>query len=95
MSKSTNPVLAISLLASLVAISATAHAASTITDKSYWPSAARPIVHAQTSTAHSQPRDAFASSAYRDLSASNPGSVEQRLCSTAHDFCSDYHGDNG
>jgi hypothetical protein len=29
------------------------------------------------------------------LSASNPDSVELRLCSTAHDFCSDNHGDNG
>ena len=95
MSKFTKPVLAISLLASLVAISATAHAGSTITDKSYWPSAARPIVHAQTSTAHSRPRDAFASGAYRDLSTSNPDSVELRLCGTAHDFCSDFHGDNG
>ena len=33
--------LMISLLLPLVAISATAHAASTITDKSYWPSEAR------------------------------------------------------
>ena len=33
--------LTISLLLPLVAISATAHAGSTITDKSYWPSEAR------------------------------------------------------
>jgi hypothetical protein len=54
--------LTISLLLPLVAISATAHAGSTITDKSYWPSAARPAAHSETSTAHSGPRDAFASS---------------------------------
>jgi hypothetical protein len=33
--------IAISLMSPLLAISATAHAGSTITDKSYWPSAAR------------------------------------------------------
>jgi len=54
--------LSISLLLPLVAISATAHAGSTISDKSYWPSAARPAVHGQASTAQSGPRDAFASS---------------------------------
>ena len=85
--------LTISILLPLVAISATAHAGSTVT--SYWPSAARPSVHGQTSTAQSRPRDAFASGAYRDLSTSNPDSMELRLCSTAHDFCPDYHGDNG
>lgn len=54
--------LTISILLPLVAISATAHAGSTVTDKSYWPSAARPAVHGQTNTAQSEPRDAFASS---------------------------------
>ena len=54
--------LTISLLLPLVAISATAYAGSTITDKSYWPSAARPAVQSAASTAHSGPRDAFASS---------------------------------
>jgi len=44
----TKPLLTISLLLPLVAISATAHAGSTITDKSYWPSAARQ--NAQTRT---------------------------------------------
>ena len=38
---STKHLLTISLLLPLVAISATAHAGSTITDKSYWPSEAR------------------------------------------------------
>ena len=37
----TKRLVTISLLLPLVAISATAHAASTITDKSYWPSEAR------------------------------------------------------
>lgn len=37
----TKRLFTISLLLPLVAISATAHAGSTITDKSYWPSAAR------------------------------------------------------
>jgi hypothetical protein len=44
--------LKISLLLPLVAISATAHAGSTITDKSYWPSEARQS--AQTRTVGSQ-----------------------------------------
>ena len=35
---STKHILTLSLLLPLVAISATAHAGSTITDKSYWPS---------------------------------------------------------
>ncbi len=58
----TKRLLTISLLLPLVAISATAHAGSTITDKSYWPSAARPAVHSVTSTVHGAPRDAFAAS---------------------------------
>jgi hypothetical protein len=44
--------LKISLLLPLVAISATAHAGSTITDKNYWPSEARQS--AQTRTGGSQ-----------------------------------------
>ena len=54
--------LTISLLLPLVAISATAHAGSTITDKSYWPSAARPALHSEGAMTRSGPRDAFASS---------------------------------
>jgi hypothetical protein len=54
--------LTISLLLPLVAISATAHAGSTITDKSYRPSAARPAAHSEASIAHNGPRDTFASS---------------------------------
>ncbi|MEH2566408.1 hypothetical protein V1289_006035 [Bradyrhizobium sp. AZCC 2289] len=48
----TKHLLKISLLLPLVAISATAHAGSTITDKSYWPSDARQS--AQTRTVGSQ-----------------------------------------
>jgi hypothetical protein len=44
--------LKISLLLPLMAISATAYAGSTITDKSYWPSEARQ--NAQTGTGNSQ-----------------------------------------
>jgi hypothetical protein len=41
--------IAISLISPLWAISATAHAGSTITDKSYWPSAARQSAQAPRS----------------------------------------------
>ena len=51
----------ISLLLPLAAISATAHAGSTITDKSYWPSEARQS--AQTATVGSQ-RDVNSALAY-------------------------------
>jgi len=53
--------LKISLLLPLVAMSATAHAGSTITDKSYWPSEARQS--AQTRTVGSQ-RDLNSALAY-------------------------------
>ncbi len=48
----TKHLLTISLLLPLVAMSATAHAGSTISDKSYWPSEARRS--AQTTTVGSQ-----------------------------------------
>jgi hypothetical protein len=54
--------LTISLLLPLVAISAAAHAGSTITDKSYWPSAARPTLHSEIGAVQGGPRDALASS---------------------------------
>jgi hypothetical protein len=57
----TKHLLKISLLLPLMAISATAHAGSTITDKSYWPSAARQS--AQISTVGSQ-RDLNSAFAY-------------------------------
>lgn len=52
----TNRLLTISLLLSLVAISATAHAGSTISDKSYWPSEAR-----RPAPGVAAPEDAFGS----------------------------------
>ena len=58
---STKHLLAISLLLPLVAISATAHAGSTITDKSYWPNEARQS--AQIGTVGSQ-RDFNSAFAY-------------------------------
>jgi hypothetical protein len=61
----TKRLLTFSLLLPLVAISATAHAGSTITDKSYWPSAARPAAHLTTGASQNKSRDAFASSTTR------------------------------
>ncbi len=58
---STKHILTLSLLLPLVAISATAHAGSTITDKSYWPSEARQ--GAQINTVGSQ-RDLNSAFAY-------------------------------
>jgi hypothetical protein len=57
--KFTKPLLAISLLASLVAVSATANAGATISDKRYWPSEVGPSAYHTVSTQHA-PRDAFA-----------------------------------
>jgi hypothetical protein len=51
----------ISLLLSSLALSATAQAGSTISDKSYWPSEARPTAEARTIAS---PSDANASLAY-------------------------------
>ena len=58
---STKHLLTISLLLPLVAASATAHAGSTISDKSYWPSEARQST--QITTVGSQ-RDLNAAFAY-------------------------------
>ncbi len=57
--KFTKPLLAISFLASLVAMSATANAGATISDKRYWPSEVGPGAYRTVSTQHA-PRDAFA-----------------------------------
>jgi hypothetical protein len=57
--KFTKPLLAISLLASLVAMSATANAGATISDKRYWPSEVGPSAYSAVGTQHA-PRDAFA-----------------------------------
>ena len=58
-SKFTKPVLAVSLLVSLVAMSATANASATISDKRYWPSEVGPSAYRAVST-HRTTRDAFA-----------------------------------
>ena len=55
----TKPVLAISLLASLVAMSATANAGATISDKRYWPSEVGPSAYRAVSGQHA-PRDVYA-----------------------------------
>jgi hypothetical protein len=57
--KFSKPLLAISLLASLVAMSATANAGATISDKRYWPSEVGPSAYRTVTTQHA-PRDAFA-----------------------------------
>ena len=53
----TKYLLTISLLLPLVAMSATAYAGSTISDKSYWPNEARQSVQTRT---FGSPSDAFA-----------------------------------
>ena len=50
----------ISLLLPLVAISATAHAGSTISDRSYWPNEARQSVQATTAGSRRDLNSAFA-----------------------------------
>jgi len=57
---STKHVRTISLLVPLVAISATAHAGSTITDKSYWPSEARQSAQFKTVGSQGDLNSAFA-----------------------------------
>ena len=56
----TKHLLKISLLLPLVAISATAHAGSTIKDKSYWPSEARQSAQNRTGSSQSDLNFAFA-----------------------------------
>jgi hypothetical protein len=69
--------LAISLLLPLVAISATARAGSTISDKSYWPSEARQSVQTTTVGSQRDPNSAFAydREASRLPRATNPNEV--------------------
>jgi len=57
--KFTKPVLAISLLASLGAMTATANAGATISDKRYWPSEVGPSAYRAVSAQHAT-RDAYA-----------------------------------
>jgi hypothetical protein len=56
----TKHLLKISLLLPLVAISATAHAGSTITDKSYWPNEARQSTQVRTGSWQSDLNSALA-----------------------------------
>jgi hypothetical protein len=74
--KFTKPVLAISLLASLVAMSATAHAGATISDKRYWPSEVGPGAYSAVSTQHA-PGDAFAAIGRTASPAVAPRPAEQ------------------
>ena len=57
--KFTKPVLAISLLVSLVAMSATANAGATISDKRYWPNEVGPGAYRAVSAQHA-PHDVYA-----------------------------------
>ena len=57
---STKRLRTISLLLPLLAISATAHAGSTITDKSYWPSEARQSARINTVGSRHDVNSAFA-----------------------------------
>jgi hypothetical protein len=57
---STKHLLAISLLLPLAAISATARAGSTITDKSYWPSEARQSAQSRAGSSQNDLGSAFA-----------------------------------
>jgi len=75
---STKHLFTISLLLPLVAISATAYAGSTITDKSYWPSEARKSAHGTVGS----PGDIFAYEPTRSrlqpaIGPSGPGSASQ------------------
>jgi hypothetical protein len=65
---STKHLLTISLLLPFVAISAMAHAGSTIADKSYWPNEARPGAHRAVGS-QSDVNSAFASSRMAPLLA--------------------------
>ena len=56
----TNHLLKIALSLPLLAIAATVHAGSTITDKSYWPNEARPSAY-RTGGSQNELRSAFAS----------------------------------
>ena len=73
----TKHILKIALSLPLVAIAATAHGGSTITDKSYWPNEARPAVRGGTGTAQREPLSAFAysrmTSRFRGVPMANEG----------------------
>ncbi|WP_315837936.1 hypothetical protein [Bradyrhizobium prioriisuperbiae] len=66
--------LTMSLLLPLAAISATAQAGSTITDKSYWPNEARPIAY--DAVPQVDPNSAFASTVTAPRSTAVPRTDE-------------------
>jgi hypothetical protein len=80
----TKHLLKISLLLPLVAISATAHASSTIKGKSYWPSEARQSAQNRTGSSQSDLNFAFA----YDRAAS----PLQPMTNTSDRLASRYHG---
>jgi hypothetical protein len=80
----TKHLLEISLLLPLVAISATAHASSTIKGKSYWPSEARQSAQNRTGSSQSDLNFAFA----YDRAAS----PLQPMTNTSDRSASRYHG---
>jgi len=90
LAKFTRPVLAISLLASLVAMSATAYAGATISDKRYWPSEVGPSAYRAVNTQHA-PHDAFAaigrtsvSSGPRYLGGPKSGLIANQVAAHTH-----------
>jgi hypothetical protein len=92
----TTPLLAISLLASLVAMSATANAGVTISDKRYWPSEVGPSAYRAVSTQHA-PRDAFAAigETSETSEASSPrylGGPKSGLIATPTEFAHTHSG---
>jgi hypothetical protein len=72
----TKSVLAISLLTSLVAVSATANAGATISDKRYWPSEVGPSAYRAVNTQHA-PHDAFAAIGRSVSSAAVPVTAKE------------------
>ncbi len=69
----TKHLLKLSLALPLVAISATAYAGSTITDKSYWPNEARQSAQTRTGGAQNDLNSAFAY--YRATSRLQPATI--------------------
>jgi hypothetical protein len=78
----TKRLLAISLLLPLVAVSATAHAGSTITDKSYWPGEARQSTQIRTVGVQSDLNSALAYD--RSASRLQPSTTADDGGSTRH-----------
>jgi hypothetical protein len=75
--KFTKPVIAISFLASLVAMSATANAGATISDKRYWPNEVGPGAYRSVDTTQRVPRNAYAAIGRIAASAAAPAPAEE------------------